>query len=110
MFLMVYDGATILVSAEDVQDKEEPKTMSLMAEYFEKYRITLTVVVVIVADQAFMTPSWRPTTTNTIKPVATSPGRPWPNPAEAAASMLKHQLKLNLQTIKDGSELSTILS
>ena len=37
MFLMLYDGATNLVTAEVVQDEEGPTTMSLMTEYFEKY-------------------------------------------------------------------------
>ena len=57
MFLSVYDGATNLVTAEVVQDKEDSTTMSLMTEYFEKDQMTPKVVV---ADQAFMTlHNWR---------------------------------------------------
>ena len=52
MFLVLYDGATHLVTAEAVQHKEEVTTMSLMTEYFLKYQINPKVVV---ADQAFMT-------------------------------------------------------
>ncbi|CAE7547703.1 BSL3 [Symbiodinium sp. CCMP2592] len=37
-----------------------------------------------------------------IKPVATGPGTPWPNRAEAAVRLLKHQIKLILQILKDG--------
>ena len=35
-FLILYDGATNLVTAEVVQDKEKVTTMSLMTEYFAK--------------------------------------------------------------------------
>ena len=44
MFLIMYDGATNLVTAEVVQDKEESTRMSLMTEYFEKYQMTPRVV------------------------------------------------------------------
>ena len=90
MFLMLYDGATNLVTAEVVQDEEGPTTMSLMTEYFEKYQGTPKVVM---ADQAFMTAKKEAYyNRQNIKAVATRPGTPWPNRAEAAVRLLKHQL------------------
>ena len=53
VFLILYDGATNLLTSEVVQDKEEHTTMSVMNDYFEKYQINPKVVV---GDQAFMTP------------------------------------------------------
>ena len=51
--MILDDGATNLVTAEVVQDKEDVSATSLMTEYFEKYQINPKVVV---ADQAFITP------------------------------------------------------
>ena len=45
MFLILYDGATNLVTAEVVQDKEEPTTMSLTTEPSDKCQTTPKVVV-----------------------------------------------------------------
>ena len=39
-----------------------------------------------------------------MKPVATGPGAAWPNRAEAAVRLLKHQLKLMLKTIHERYE------
>ena len=103
VFLILYDGATNLLTSEVVQDKEEHTTMSVMNDYFEKYQINLKVVV---GDQAFMTPQMEAHyNRQNIKPVATGPGTPWPNRAEAAVRLLKHQLKIIPQTIKDGDPM-----
>ena len=104
MFLILYDGAINLVTTEVVQDKKEPTTMSLMTEYFEKYQVTLKVVV---ADQAFVTPHVE--AYNNRRNYQTCSNRTWPSMAEqraeAAARLLKHQQKIMLQTIHEGYEL-----
>ena len=60
---------------------------------------------IVVADQALMTPQMEAYyNRQNIKPVATGPGTPWPNRAEAAVRLLKHQLSLMLQTTHEGYE------
>ena len=100
--MMEQPTSLLHVTAEVVREKEDVATMSVMTEYLEKYQIHPKVVV---ADQAFMTPQMEAYyNRQNIKPVGTGPGTPWPNRAEAAVRLLKHQLRLMLQTTHEGYE------
>ena len=100
MFIIFYDGATNLVTARAVENQTTESIISQMTEYFEVYQLTPKVVV---GDQQFMSVELEAYyARNGIKPVGIGPDTPWPNRAEAAVRLTKHQIKLMLDGLIKG--------
>ena len=100
MFIIFYDGATNLVTARAVENQTTEFIISQMTEYFEVYQLTPKVVV---GDQQFMSVELEAYyARNGIKPVGIGPDAPWPNRAEAAVRLTKHQIKLMLDGLIKG--------
>ena len=74
--------------------------MAQMTEYLEVYQLSPKVVV---GDQQFMSVEIEAYyARNDVKPIGVGPDTPWPNRAEAAVSLTKHQIKLMLNGLLKG--------
>ena len=100
MFIIFYDGETNLVTARAVENQTTDSIITQMTEYFEVYQLSPKVVV---GDQQFMSVELEAYyARNGIKPVGIGPDTPWPNRAEAAVRLTKHQIKLMLDGLIKG--------
>ena len=100
MFIIFYDGATNLVTARAVENQTTDSIITQMTEYFEVYQLSPKVVV---GAQQFMSVELEAYyARNGIKPVGIGPDTPWPNRAEAAVRLTKHQIKLMLDGLIKG--------
>ena len=98
MFIIFYDGATNLVTARAVENQTTESIIAQMTEYFEVYQPK-----VVVGDQQFMSVELEAYYARSgIKPVGIGPDTPWPNRAEAAVRLTKHQIKLMLDGLIKG--------
>ena len=74
--------------------------MAQMTEYLEVYQLSPKVVV---GDQQFMSVEIEAYyARNDVKRIGVGPDTPWPNRAEAAVSLTKHQIKLMLDGLLKG--------
>ena len=98
LFFLILDGATNLVTAFVQKTATDAETQENFREHMHQLQFRPKAVV---GDQAFHTPSWETFyRTRGIKPVSIGPGTPWPNRAEAAVRLFKHQVKLMFAEIK----------
>ena len=105
-FLIVFDGATTLMTAYPVKDKTEPETISHLLDYFETYQLNPKY---IVGDAGFMGTDLESFYNRKgIRPISLGPNTPWPNRAEAAVRMFKKQLRLMLQGVKNDPVLMDV--
>ena len=98
---------TNLVTARAVENQTTDSISTQMTEYFEVYQLSPKVVV---ADQQFMSVELEAYhARNGIKPVGIGPDTPWPNRAEAAVRLTKHQIKLMLDGLIKGFGAASLL-
>lgn len=98
MFLIVYDGATQLMTSFPCETKPESETIDLLLDYFDLYQLNPKY---IVGDQGFSGFELEAFYSRKgIRFVPLGPQTPWPNRAEAAVRLFKQQVKLTLDGVR----------
>ena len=98
---VILDGATTLLTAEAVTTAQEAENITVLRYHLQPKSV--------VADQAIMADTWEHFYQSLdITPISLGPNTPWPNRAEAAARLLKAQLKIMLSSIKAGAAPATL--
>ena len=98
MFLIIYDGATQLMTSFPCEKKSESETIDLLLDYFDLYQLSPKY---IVGEQGFSGTefeafyNWKG-----IRFIALGPQTPWPNRAEAAVRLFKQQVRLTLDGVR----------
>ena len=98
MFLIIYDGATQLMTSFPCTTKSESETIDLLLDYFDLYQLSPKY---IVGDQGFSgteLESFYNRKGNRF--IALGPQTPWPNRAEAAVRLFKQQVRLTLDGVR----------
>jgi hypothetical protein len=87
---IIYDGASHLLWATVTASKEDAEAQECVREWMDLYQCRPKSMV---ADQAFMSPSWlKFYSYHGIKPVSLGARTSWPNRAETAIRLFKRQL------------------
>ena len=98
MFLIIYDGATQLMTSFPCDNKSEGETITSLLGYFDTYQLSPKY---IVGDQGFSGLELEAFYNRKgIKFISLGPHTPWPNRAEAAVRLFKHQVKLTLDGVR----------
>ena len=98
MFLIIYDGATQLMTSFPCETKSEDETISYLMDYFDIFQLNPKY---IVGDQGFSGQNLEAYYNRKgIKFISLGPQTPWPNRAEAAVRLFKEQVKLTLDGVR----------
>ena len=98
MFLIVYDGATQLMTSFPCDNKSEGETTTSLLDYFDMYQLSPKY---IVGDQGFSGTELESFYNRKgIRFIPLGPHTPWPNRAEAAVKLFKRQVKLILDGVR----------
>ena len=98
MFLIIYDGATQLMTSFPCETKSEGETIDLLLDYFDLYQLSPKY---IVGDQGFSGTELEAFYNRKgIRFIALGPQTPWPNRAEAAVRLFKQQVRLTLDGVR----------
>ena len=98
MFLIIYDGATQLMTSFPCTTKSESETIDLLLDYFDLYQLSPKY---IVGDQGFSGTELEAFYNRKgIRFIALGPQTPWPNRAEAAVRLFKQQVRLTLDGVR----------
>ena len=98
MFLIIYDGATQLMTSFPCTTKSEGETIDLLLDYFDLYQLSPKY---IVGDQGFSGTELEAFYNRKgIRFIALGPQTPWPNRAEAAVRLFKQQVRLTLDGVR----------
>ena len=98
MFLIIYDGATQLMTSFPCTDKSEGETIGSLLDYFDTYQLSPKY---IVGDQGFSGTELEAFYNRKgIRFIPLGPNTPWPNRAEAAVRLFKQQVKLTLDGVR----------
>ena len=94
MFLIIYDGATQLMTSFPCETKSEDETIGYLMDYFDIYQLNPKY---IVGDQGFSGQNLEAFYNRKgIRFISLGPQTPWPNRAEAAVRLFKEQVKLTV--------------
>ena len=98
MFLIIYDGATQLMTSFPCETKSEDETIGYLMDYFDIYQLNPKY---IVGDQGFSGQNLEAYYNRKgIRFISLGPQTPWPNRAEAAVRLFKEQVKLTLDGVR----------
>ena len=98
MFLIIYDGATQLMTSFPCETKSDGETIDLLLDYFDLYQLSPKY---IVGDQGFSGTELEAFYNRKgIRFIALGPQTPWPNRAEAAVHLFKQQVRLTLDGVR----------
>jgi len=98
MFLIIYDGATQLMTSFPCEKKTENATAALLMDYFDLDQLSPKY---IVGDQGFSGLELEAFYNRKgIRFIALGPQTPWPNRAEAAVRLFKQQVRLNVDGVR----------
>ena len=98
MFLIIYDGATQLMTSFPCEKKSDGETIDLLLDYFDLYQLSPKY---IVGDQGFSGTELEAFYNRKgIRFIALGPQTPWPNRAEAAVRLFKQQVRLTLDGVR----------
>ena len=98
MFLIIYDGATQLMTSFPCETKSEDETTGYLMDYFDLYQLNPKY---IVGDQGFSGQNLEAFYNRKgIRFISLGPQTPWPNRAEAAVRLFKEQVKLTLDGVR----------
>ena len=98
MFLIIYDGATQLMTSFPCETKSEDETIGYLMDYFDLYQLNPKY---IVGDQGFSGHNLEAYYNRKgIRFISLGPQTPWPNRAEAAVRLFKEQVKLTLGGVR----------
>ena len=98
MFLIIYDGATQLMTSFPCTTKSEGETIDLLLDYFDLYQLSPKY---IVGDQGFSGTELEAFYNRKgIRFIALGPQTPWPNRAESAVRLFKQQVRLTLDGVR----------
>ena len=98
MLLIIYDGATQLVTSFPCEKKSDRETIDLLLDYFDLYQLSPKY---IVGDQGFSGTELEAFYNRKgIRFIALGPQTPWPNRAEAAVRLFKQQVRLTLDGVR----------
>ena len=98
MFLIIYDGATQLMTSFPCETKSEDETIGYLMDYFDLYQLNPKY---IVGDPGFSGQALEAYYNRKgIRFITLGPQTPWPNRAEAAVRLFKEQVKLTLDSVR----------
>ena len=98
MFLIIYDGATQLMTSFPCETKSEDETIGYLMDCFDIYQLNPKY---IVGDQGFSGQNLEAYYNRKgIRFISLGPQTPWPNRAEAAVRLFKEQVKLTLDGVR----------
>ena len=98
MFLIIYDGATQLMTSFPCETKSKDETIGYLMDYFDIYQLNPKY---IVGDQGFSGQNLEAYYNRKgIRFISLGPQTPWPNRAEAAVRLFKEQVKLILDGVR----------
>ena len=98
MFLIIFDGATQLMTSFPCEKTSDGETIDLLLDYFDLYQLSPKY---IVGDQGFSGTELEAFYNRKgIRFIALGPQTPWPNRAEAAVRLFKQQVRLTLDGVR----------
>ena len=98
MFLIIYDGATQLMTSFPCETKSEEETIGYLMDYFDLFQLNPKY---IVGDQGFSGQILEAFYNRKgIRFITLGPQTPWPNRAETAVRLFKEQVKLTFEAVR----------